>query len=126
MNKKRIYLVCGGRDFKDEERITSELNKHLIQSHKINDLNYQDAIILTGGAPGADTLADGWAQAVGIQRVIIPANWNGSGKAAGMQRNQLMLDLMQPDLVIAFPGGTGTAGMVRIARAHGTMVIEIN
>jgi predicted polyphosphate/ATP-dependent NAD kinase len=37
------------------------------------------------------------------------------GKAAGIIRNQRMLDEGKPDLVIAFQGGDGTADMVRRA-----------
>jgi hypothetical protein len=36
-----------------------------------------------------------------------------------------MIDQGRPDLVVAFPGGRGTADMVRRARAAGISVIEI-
>lgn len=36
-----------------------------------------------------------------------------------------MLSEFQPDIVVAFPGGRGTAHMVRIARAAGIDVIEV-
>ena len=39
-------------------------------------------------------------------------------------RNRSMLAL-NPDLVLAFPGGIGTANMVRIAREAGILVTEI-
>jgi hypothetical protein len=47
--------------------------------------------------------------------------WAGK---AGPIRKQQMLDEGKPDLVVAFPGGRGTAHMVRIARAAGIEVIE--
>jgi hypothetical protein len=37
-----------------------------------------------------------------------------------------MLDEGRPDLMVAFPGRSGTAHMVRIARAAGVEVIEVN
>jgi hypothetical protein len=40
------------------------------------------------------------------------------------RRNQQMLDEGRPDLVVAFPGGAGTANMVKLARAIGCEVIE--
>jgi hypothetical protein len=36
-----------------------------------------------------------------------------------------MLDEGKPDLVVAFPGGRGTADMVSVARAKGIEVIVI-
>jgi hypothetical protein len=48
------------------------------------------------------------------------------GKAAGSIRNQRMLDAEKHiDVVVAFPGGRGTADMVRRARAAGIHVLEI-
>jgi hypothetical protein len=41
-------------------------------------------------------------------------------------RNQQMLDEGRPTLVVAFPGGRGTADMMRRARVAGIEVIEIS
>jgi hypothetical protein len=53
------------------------------------------------------------------------ADWAGLGRKAGPIRNEQMLSEGQPHLVVAFPGGRGTAHMVGIARAAGVEVIEI-
>ena len=45
---------------------------------------------------------------------------------AGFVRNQRMIDEGKPDLCVAFPGGDGTADMVKRARAAGIEVLEIN
>jgi hypothetical protein len=37
-----------------------------------------------------------------------------------------MLEEGKPDLVVAFPGGTGTANMVKQARAAGVEVLEVS
>lgn len=55
-----------------------------------------------------------------------PAKWKMYGRSAGAIRNAVMLSEFQPDIVVAFPGGRGTAHMVRIARAAGIDVIEIS
>ncbi len=65
-----------------------------------------------------------------IQNVLdnlkaIPADWDKFGKGAGPIRNQQMIDEGKPDLVVAFPGGTGTADMVKRAKKHGIEVIEV-
>lgn len=105
-------LVCGGRNYLDLKRVFEVLDglrpKHVIH----------------GGASGADRCANDWAIVRGVRRSIYPADWVRLGKAAGPLRNQLMLDKEKPDLVIAFPGGRGTADMVRRAREAGVKVIE--
>jgi len=50
------------------------------------------------------------------------AEWHRHGKRAGPIRNQRMLEEGQPDLIVAFPGGHGTADMVRRARQAGIEV----
>lgn len=47
------------------------------------------------------------------------------GRAAGPIRHQRMLDEGMPDLVLALPGGRGTADMVRHATLAGVEVIEV-
>lgn len=108
-------LVCGGRDYKDYATLFSVL-----------DSKYLCTLIIHGDARGADHLADEWARSRGISLAVFPANWKGHGKSAGPIRNRLMLDYMKPDLVVAFPGGRGTADMVKYARAMGVPVEEIH
>lgn len=109
-------LVCGGREYADKARMFAVLDKiradHLI-SHVIH-----------GAARGADSLADAWALARGIQTVSCKANWAIHGNGAGHIRNAAMLGLY-PELVIAFPGGKGTASMVLQARTRKVPVMEV-
>jgi hypothetical protein len=73
----------------------------------------ENTVIITGGAEGADKIADDYAEVYGFDRIIMPANWKKHGRAAGPIRNKKMLD-MKPQLVIAFrkygysPGTTMT------------------
>ncbi len=75
-------------------------------------------------ARGADLLAAAWARSRGIPARPFPADWNRDGKAAGFLRNVRMLREGRPDLVVAFPGGKGTAHMVGLARRAGVAVLE--
>jgi hypothetical protein len=111
------YLICGGRDFLDYGMMDRAL-RNLI-------LHPEDAIVIHGAARGADTLAHRWAQCYGAQAIACPADWNAHPRAAGPIRNSSMLADHKPDVVIAFPGGRGTADMVRKARAAGVIVIEV-
>ncbi len=105
-------LVCGGRDYKDYGFVAQELAK----------LNPTD--IIQGGARGADHLARVWANAFHIPCISYVANWKLHGKKAGPIRNKQMIDEGKPDLVLAFPGGKGTASMVKIAKDANVTVRE--
>lgn len=54
-----------------------------------------------------------------------PADWAAYDRAAGPIRNARMIAEGKPDIVLAFPGGRGTANMVAQARKAGVRVIEI-
>ena len=110
-------LVCGGRNYRNHERVGAVLNK-------LHDEMGID-LIIQGGARGADELAFGWARANGIADEQYDADWETHGTFAGPMRNKRMLEEGRPDLVIAFPGGRGTADMVRKARRAGVEVVEI-
>lgn len=110
-------LVCGGRDWTDTGAVYRALDK-LRRTEQI------DAII-EGNARGIDRIAGYWARRNRIDNLKFRADWNTHGKAAGAIRNQKMLDEGRPDLVVVFPGGRGTADMVRRAKAAGVSVIEL-
>lgn len=82
-----------------------------------------DAVV-EGDARGADRLAGEWAYRRGVENIKFCAEWEKLGRKAGPIRNQLMLDEGEPDLVVAFPGGRGTADMMMRARSAGVEVIE--
>lgn len=115
-------LVCGGREFDDLQLFMETMDDF---STKEDWDNKQPITIIEGGAKGADFLARCWAKYCGWGHAPYPADWKKYGKRAGQIRNQQMLDEGKPDLVIAFPGGAGTADMVRRAKVAGTRVIEV-
>jgi hypothetical protein len=110
-------LVCGGRQYDDAEALASRLSE-IHRDHGI-------AEIIEGGAAGADTLAREFGQRKGIPVRTFPADWDRHRRAAGPIRNRQMLEEGKPDLVVAFPGGRGTANMVKQARAVGVKVLEV-
>lgn len=104
-------VVCGGRDYADAERVDRVLTLLMPFDR-----------VLQGGATGADQLARRWCELVDVECVDVEANWDEYGKAAGPIRNQAMIE-MRPDVVLAFPGGRGTADMVLRARKAGVLVL---
>lgn len=111
-------LICGGRDFDDWGLFTQAM---------IDVSNKEGGpitTIISGGARGADTFAQRLAKGWKIDFEKYPADWEQYGRAAGHIRNQQMLDEGKPDLVIAFPGGRGTANMIERAKKAGVKVIQ--
>ena len=110
-------LVCGGRNYKNFYLVDEVLSS----LHSSNGIQ----CIIQGGAKGADFLAAVWAEAEDIYCKEYMAQWKELGPSAGSIRNQQMLDEGKPDLVVAFPGGKGTADMVRRAENAGVKVIKV-
>lgn len=113
-------LVCGGREFDDLGMFLTTMSE--LQEERDFDGN-QPVTIIEGGAKGADFLARCWAKYCDWEHEPYPADWKKHGYAAGGIRNQQMLDEGKPNLVVAFPGGNGTADMVRRARAANVEVV---
>jgi hypothetical protein len=112
---KQRVLVCGGRDYDDRERVFSILDV----AHMANPI----IELIHGGATGADALADEWARGkTAIREFPYPS---ALGRRGGPIRNQKMLDEGKPHMVIAFPGGAGTADMVRRAEKAGVPVVRV-
>lgn len=84
-------------------------------------------IVVHGAARGVDSMADAHARALGFEVRPYPANWNEFHRAAGPIRNKEMLDVEQPNLVLAFHDdivhSRGTKDMVNRAVKAGVPVI---
>jgi hypothetical protein len=116
-------LVTGGRTFTD----TAWLHAALDLLHSKAPISE----IIEGGAPGADVRAGEWSlRRLGKKATVVEAEWekhsrglkHGQKNPAGMIRNNEMAK-MRPDVVLATPGGNGTAHMVEVARKAGLRVI---
>lgn len=86
-------------------------------------------LLLHGGARGADAAIGRAARQLGWPALVLPAEWERHGRAAGPIRNRQLLELalsraqlhsspgcLAAVLVVAFPGGSGTASLVQQAR----------
>ena len=100
--------VVGSRSFRDVKRMEEILNELLP--------TLDAPVIVTGGAMGADTLAEQYAHARGIPCLVFKADWDKYGRAAGYIRNIKMAE--EADRAVAFWDGKsrGTAHMIRIMR----------
>jgi hypothetical protein len=112
----KTVLICGGRDYSDWDFM-----KEVLESAKREGFDQ----IIHGGASGADAMAREIGFSLGFRILCYRAEWAKYGRSAGPIRNQTMLEEGKPDLVIAFPGGRGTADMVSRANYAGVRVIEL-
>lgn len=114
MSERNFYfLVCGSRDYADYESVLEVLSF-------VKAFYGERARVIHGLARGADMLAQRACDELGIPAKGVAADWNGRGKSAGPERNRHMADLLvkwRDDhghwvQCLAFPGGSGTRGMV--------------
>lgn len=107
-------VVGGSRYAKDREFVFTTLDS----IHAETPI----ARLAHGDCDGADKLAKDWAISRQVPQVpyeITKEQWQEIGRSAGPKRNGRMLAAEKPDLVIAFPGGSGTKDLMRQAdRMH--------
>ena len=117
-----VIAAGGGRDLAwSHQRIAAELLAR--SGGRLVHLR------LHGGARGADAAIARAAHQLGWSALVMPARWQRHGRAAGPIRNRELLELAvaraeahtSPGvstsvLVVAFPGGPGTASLVHQAR----------
>jgi hypothetical protein len=124
-------LVCGGRNFNNKDLVVQTLNAIADEFElwappdEYGNTLPLGLTIIAGGASGADRLAAEYAAVNWAGYKEFPADWVKYGRSAGPVRNQQMLFEGKPDMVVAFPGGRGTAHMVTVARRAGVPVREI-
>ncbi len=108
--------IIGSRSFSDYELAKEFIN----QTVKENDLNIIK--IISGGARGADSIGEYYAQEYNIPVQIFKPDWS-IGKHAGMLRNTDIIK--SSDCVIAFWDGqsNGTRDSINKANRFGKRVI---
>ena len=129
-----VIAAGGGRDLAwPQQRVAAELLAR--SSGRLVHL------LLHGGARGADAAIGRAAQQLGWSALVMPAQWQLHGRAAGPIRNRELLQQaiakavahtspgsLASVLVVAFPGGPGTASLVREARrmaSHSPVPISV-
>jgi hypothetical protein len=110
-------LVTGSRDWTDRDTISVALRGYY-------DRN-RTAVLVHGAARGADLIAAGIWYLLGGQLEAHEAKWRTQGTAAGVIRNQEMVDA-GADVCLAFPLGEsrGTRDCMRRAAKAGIPVIN--
>lgn len=107
-------MITGGREFNNYALARATLEKYLSQTDTL----------IHGGCRGCDLLCAKVASEIGAKIEEHKADWKKYGRAAGPIRNKEMLE-SGIDLVIAFPGGSGTNNAIQIAQAFAIPIVKI-
>lgn len=84
----KVRIVCGARDWDNVDYIYDTMSEMFLPKRDI---------LIHGGAPGADSIAEMVAFAIGMserQVYRVPAEWEKYGRPAGPIRNGAMLKLL--------------------------------
>lgn len=102
---KKVAVV-GSRAFKDYNFLKK----------KLDTVKDRISMLVSGGAEGADSLADRWAKDNGKSILIHYSDWKQWGKRAGMIRNKKIV--RDADIVVAFWDGSsvGTQSSIKLAK----------
>ena len=101
-------IVAGSRSYNDFDRLCTVMDDFIPPNTTVE--------IVSGGAKGADRLAEEFAHLRHMDLKIFRANWNAYGKRAGIVRNERMGDYA--DALVAFWNNRspGTKHMIHYAR----------
>jgi hypothetical protein len=107
-------LIGGSRNFNDYE----------LMKYHLQFLTFDK--IISGGARGADKLAEKYAKENKIKFILFEANWESYGKNAGFKRNIKMIE--EADFIIVFWDGksNGTKHAIEYAKKFGKRIIIVN
>ena len=102
--------VVGSRTWTDYERMKRKLDAIV------------PAVIVSGGARGADKLAARYATERGLKLIEFLPDWKRDGRSAGFKRNQYIVD--EADKVIVFWDGNsrGAQHTMRLAEKAGKLL----
>lgn len=111
--------VIGSRTFNNYGLLCIVLDEYAIESN-------HNLTIISGGARGADRLAERYAYECDVGLQVFPADWDTYGKAAGFIRNKLIVD--ECDELVAFWDGKskGTKNSMDHAKRQGKTVVVID
>lgn len=86
--------IVGGRDFNDYNFLRKEVGKFIHE----NEISLSS--IISGGAKGADTLAEKLATEINVELIIFKPNYEKFGRGATIVRNTEIIK--NCDVVVAF------------------------
>jgi hypothetical protein len=116
--------IVGSRNYVDYEAFKTHIEETL-KKWNVNVTNISS--VVSGGAKGADSLAERWAKDNAIPTTVFKPDWNKLGKKAGILRNTDIVN--ESTHLVAFPtkDSIGTWDSIRKSTKKGipTEVIKV-
>jgi len=111
--------IVGSRDFNNYELLKKTITDFLFTNRtdeEFYEMSYKDHTIVSGGAKGADMLAERFADEFELEKIIFKPDWDLYGKSAGFKRNKDII--RNADVVFAFWDGKskGTQHSINLAK----------
>lgn len=112
--EKKYILIAGSRDFNDYKTAESYIDMCISNIRKKYEIT-----VISGGARGADSIGEQYANKNGFAIKRYLPDWERYGKAAGPRRNKAMVE--KADYIICFWNGEsrGTDSTVKYAKLFG-------
>lgn len=106
-------MIAGSRDFQDYRLMRACLDE-------ITAAIPGEIEVISGNAPGADTLGERYARERGLKIRRFPAHWDRLGRSAGVARNRQMIDYIRQEspLAVFFWDGSSRGTLDSIRRAE--------
>ena len=104
INIGKKLAVIGSRDFDDYNLLATLLIKH------------EPRLVVSGGANGADELANRFCREYGKPILIFYPDWHGLGKKAGHIRNTMIVEMCEEVLAFQVNKSRGTQDSINKAR----------
>lgn len=106
--------VIGSREFNDFDLLCQKLDA-LMQRKEIT-------LIISGGARGADSLAERYARDRGIPTQVLKPDWEKFGKSAGFRRNMDIIEACEACIAFWDGESKGTLHSIGLAKKKGVPV----
>ncbi|UOE39715.1 DUF2493 domain-containing protein [Chryseobacterium oryzae] len=100
--------IVGGRDFNDYDLLKKTLNKFIENKSFLN-------AIVSGGALGADKLAEKYAAELQVDMIVYKPNHKKHGRLAALYRNTEIIEAS--DIVFAFWDGKSRGTLDSVTKA---------
>ena len=114
-------IIAGSRSFRDYNILVDEVEVLCLAC----DIKTDELEIISGGAVGADSLGEIYAQKNNLPLTIMKANWDVHGKSAGMVRNSNMAEVADACIVFWDGESRGSKNMIDIATKKGLKLFWI-
>lgn len=110
--------IVGSRDFADRALLDATMDA-FVREHGA------PTGVVSGGARGADTLGQRWAQARGVPCTVLAPEWAKHGRSAGFRRSADIVAAATHVVAFPHPRGSGTQHTVELARRRGLPVTVV-